>query len=553
MQNLVYFIVLVICFSCARQGSPSGGPRDEDPPVFLKANPDTLSLNVSTDIKEARIYFDEYIVLKDHTKQIVTSPLLGSEVTYSPIGSARKYIQIKFNKPLKSNTTYNFNFGNAIQDNNEGNKLPYFQYVFSTGDYIDSLRIRGEVSVLGQKKMSETILVALYRVDSTYNDSIILKEKPFYVSRVNEEGKFDLNYLHPGKYQIVAFDDHIDNMQFDLGKEKIGFLDEPVDLTEDLQVKIQLANQKPNYKAEKATQKEYGHIVFKATGNSELLEVEPLDMNFKTQRVTYVPKSDSLNFWFNPGVDSIEERSKRIKFLVKNQGEIDTLSMVYSNAQKHNLLLLDAHKGNLTPSKKLKLVANYPLVKIDSSFIFVEKDTVQIPFKIIRDLDSDHAFTIDFNVDFQSKYNVNIAPEALEDFFGKTINDTLKLKFQTQKRNDFGNLKLTLDNKPEKPFWLQLLNKKDEVIDEVYTTDSVFEYTYLRPDEYYFRILVDENENGFWDVADFFTKTQAEKAYVYPQTFNVRAMWDLDENWVLPSEDEVELELDEVIEITVPD
>jgi len=84
-----------------------------------------------------------------------------------------------------------------------------------------------------------------------------------------------------------------------------------------------------------------------------------------------------------------------------------------------------------------------------------------------------------------------------------------------------------------------LLNKKDEIIDEKYTTDSVFDYTYLSPGEYYFRILVDENENGFWDAGDFFTRTQSEKAFVYPQMFNVRALWDLDETWILPKENEI--------------
>ena len=46
---------------------------------------------------------------------------------------------------LKANTTYNFNFGNAIVDNNEGNILPYFNFAFSTGDKVDDTFISGTV------------------------------------------------------------------------------------------------------------------------------------------------------------------------------------------------------------------------------------------------------------------------------------------------------------------------------------------------------------------------------------------------------------------------
>lgn len=58
---------------------------------------------------------------------------------------ANKYILIQWEDTLKANTTYNFNFGNSIADNNEGNVLPYYNFVFSTGSIIDSLYISGNV------------------------------------------------------------------------------------------------------------------------------------------------------------------------------------------------------------------------------------------------------------------------------------------------------------------------------------------------------------------------------------------------------------------------
>ncbi len=522
----------MLAISCARQGTPSGGPKDETPPEFLRSSPDTLSLNVSTKLKEIRIEFDEYIVLKDHTQQIVISPPLGSGTVFMPVGSPKKYVQIKLYEPLQENTTYNINFGNAIQDNNEGNKLSYFQYVFSTGDYLDSLELTGKASVLSEKKLSDKLLVALFRVDSAYNDSVILKKKPFYVSRLDSEGMFKLNYLRPGKYQMVAFDDVVQNMQFDLGQEKFGFVEDLIDLSENQTVDIQLFDQLPAYKVGKADQKGYGHLVFRFSGQPDEVSIAPIDFDFTTSKVSYQPKNDSLNFWFNPSLDSISEKSKRLNFLVKHENKSDTISVVYSNSQQHKLSVKEVNKGNYTPSRKVKILTNYPITKIDSTYISVRKDTIDLPFRVIPDDKNENAFTLDFKIELSSSYEVSFLPHAITDFFDET-NDSLKLSFKTKTRNDFGNLKLTLQNKPDKPFWIQLLNGKDEIIDEKYSTDSSFEYTYLNPGEYYFKILIDENENQHWDTGDFFNKKQPEKALIYPATLNVRAMWDLDETWVL--------------------
>ena len=232
MRFLSILIGLLILTACARQGTPTGGPRDETPPRFLNATPDTLSTNVSTDLSEIRIDFDEYLVLKDYTQNIIVSPPLSSTTTFTPVGTPNKSIRIKLNEALAPNTTYNINFGNAIQDHNEGNVLPYFQYVFSTGEYIDSLELNGKVRVPFVREQPKNLMVGLYKIDSTYNDSIILQQKPLYIAKANEKGEFTLNYLKEGKYQLIAFDDEVNNMQYDFGKEKFGFIDEFIDLNE---------------------------------------------------------------------------------------------------------------------------------------------------------------------------------------------------------------------------------------------------------------------------------------------------------------------------------
>lgn len=537
MRFLSILIGLLLLAACARQGTPTGGPRDETPPRFLSATPDTLSTNVSTDLNEIRINFDEFLILKDYTQNIIVSPPLASSTSYTPVGTPNKYIRIKFTESLEPNTTYNINFGNAIQDHNEGNVLPYFQYVFSTGEYIDSLELKGKVKVPSIRKQPENLMVGLYKIDSTYNDSVILQQKPLYIAKANENGEFKLNYLKEGQYQLIAFDDEMNNMQYDFGQERFGFLDKFIDLNDNdtKEFQIELFDQRKNYKVDRAEQKAYGHILFKFEGEVDEVQIEPLDFEFRTSRIDYKPMSDSLNFWFNPAVDSIAEPSKRLQFTVKHQDKIDTISLVYSNSQAHQLKLERKEKLEISPERKPKFTANYPIESLDGSKLSVFSDTIELEAQLIADPNDKHSFTIDFPIALESAYEIYMYPEMLTDFFQQT-NDTINFNFKTKAKNNFGNLRLKLDPVPESPFWLQLLNNNDQVLEEIYTESSEFTFNYLSPEQYYFKILVDENQNGHWDDGDFFNKTQGEKAYVYPSMVNVRALWTIDETWKLPIE-----------------
>ena len=130
---------------------------------------------------------------------------------------------IQWQDTLQANTTYNFNFGNSIVDNNESNPLRYFNFAFSTGDKLDDTYISGEVKDgFSFKKPSSSenkFVVGLYKASDTIN----YKEKPYYVAKVDDDGYYELNYLAPGKYKILAWDDENSNTVFDQGKEKIAF------------------------------------------------------------------------------------------------------------------------------------------------------------------------------------------------------------------------------------------------------------------------------------------------------------------------------------------
>jgi len=530
-------LTILTVISCARQGSPTGGPKDETPPVFLKADPDTLATNVDLNLQEATINFDEYVLLKEYSKNVVVSPSFQIPPIVTPQALAKKYISIKFQEPLLPNTTYSFNFGDAIQDFNENNKLSNFQYVFSTGSFIDSLKVTGRVNSSYDFKLPEKILVGLYKVDSTYKDSIILQKKPYYIARANDKGEYQLNYLASGKYKLIAFEDKVENVMYDYGKERLAFHNEPIELNANQQINLNLFNQKPDYRKPEASFKQEGLIVFKTTGATDDVTITPVGKEFKTAYIQKFPRQDSINFWFNPKVDTIVGRSAKLNFKVQHKDQIDEVSALYSKSNTERKLEFKAlNDQKLAPNKPFKIQANAPIKSLDLSKIYVFKDTVSIPFKVSIDTVNAQNLNFAFDKNLDEKFEVNIYPNALTDVLGEK-NDTLAYPIKMGTRGDFGHLKLTLQNTPSKPFILQFLktDKDFTVIEEIYNpaNKNYFEFNFIEPGEYLFRLLVDENENGKWDTGDYLSGKQPEPIYLYPEPIKIRAMWDATETWVL--------------------
>lgn len=203
--------------ACANVGMPSGGPKDTAPPKILKAIPANFSTNFNA--AEAEIHFNEYIQFKNLNKQLIVSPPVEKNPEIKVKG---KKILIRFQDTLLPNTTYSINFGNAVADFNEGNVLEDFQYVFSTGAVLDSLRISGEVTDAYTAQPVEGAVVMLYKKSG---DSLIINDFPYYVGRSNAKGRFSVKNIADTSYSLVALVDINNNYKYDSPDEQLAFLD----------------------------------------------------------------------------------------------------------------------------------------------------------------------------------------------------------------------------------------------------------------------------------------------------------------------------------------
>ena len=107
-------------------------------------------------------------------------------------------------------------------DNNEGNPLKDFTYVFSTGNTIDSLTLSGKVIIAETGKADSTIIAMLYR---NADDSAVQKRKPDYIARLNGDGSFNFINLPAGNFKIYALKDGDGGKTYNSKKELFAFAD----------------------------------------------------------------------------------------------------------------------------------------------------------------------------------------------------------------------------------------------------------------------------------------------------------------------------------------
>ena len=198
LQFILFSVVTLFAAACANIGNPSGGARDEDPPLFVSANPPQGSLNV--DKTRISITFNELVNVKDAFSKVVVSPPSRQVPRVASVG---KRVTVTFDS-LLPNTTYTIDFADAIEDNNEANKLQGFAYTFSTGAELDSLRISGMVLDSRNLEPRQGILVGVHE---NLNDSAFVKVPLLRVAKTDDRGQFTIRGLKECTYRLFYLDD----------------------------------------------------------------------------------------------------------------------------------------------------------------------------------------------------------------------------------------------------------------------------------------------------------------------------------------------------------
>ena len=533
MRNLIYTVLSIVVISgCAKRGSPTGGPVDSIPPVLVNASPKINSTNF--DSEEVKLTFDEFVKLDKVADQLIISPPLEkTSYEVKPLSGVTKKVFLKFLDSLESETTYTINFGNSIKDNNEGNPLTFFNYTFSTGDEIDSLYIRGNISDAYNLETDDYVSIHLYRIDSIFNDSIIFNNRPTYISNSLDSTSYQFQNLKEGKYLIIALKDIDNNYFFDPFYDKIGFIDSLITLPKDSIIDFKLFKEetaliwdKPHFiNSEKIGFGYYGKL------NIKNIEIESSLPDSVQYTFTKESEKDTLVFWLSRNsFDSLN-----FNMIEKDTTKLVTVMFDRARDTLIDSLSISPKTANVIHLREtFKLSSNIPLIKIRDSLITIRDiDSLIVPFttSISDNLDE---VNIEFEVSPSDSYRVYILPEAIKDIRG-VINDTLEYNVVSQSLEDYGNVYLDVIRNNESKFILHMIDNNGDIIREFknVTQNSTYNFDYIRPGKYRFRLIEDSNNNDIWDTGNYLRKIKPEPVYYFLNELEVRANWDFNETFDL--------------------
>lgn len=583
MKRILYaiiFLVVIFLASCANVVAPTGGPKDETPPVVLSSKPANGTTNFYD--RTVRINFDEYVVLKEAQKNIMISP---PQETHPNCRLSGKTLIIRFAEPLKENTTYSISLGEAVKDLHEENTLFGYSLIFSTGEEIDSLSISGKVVHAQNLQPVEKMYVMLYAADSVPMDSIRTKPKtqrPDFVTLCDKNGEFSFHGLSEKKYFMFAMKTNGTSLKYDHITDEIAFLDSLVTPTYQKPYEPQPNDTVPNdtisknathddslhinspqkivlksFVGEDSIQKilkkelvEYGHYRFAFRYPADKVNIEILDTVNDSFKLIKMPSSnnDTIHFFYSPerdslnvriSFDTIEETMKvplKAKQKKKQKKSEEIISLTFKNNVKSNVLV---------PGQSLELLFAAPIIESlpsENFLLLCENDTLRdaFTFEKIDSLSMIYRLKTDKKIEEEKSYKVVIPDSVFIDVRG-CHNKSQTISFKMGNESMYGNLFVKIRTKTETPqIIVQLLNDKDNIVDTQIFKPSESEpdkisFLHLSPGKYKLKAIIDTDLNGKWNTGNLERGIQPEKVFYHKNTFEIRANWDidLDEEWVI--------------------
>lgn len=507
----VIVVLLVIISACAVVKPPQGGPKDVAAPVAETQYP----ANKTTNFRDKQLYisFDEFIALKNFTTEVVVNPYyLPTDIKTEVKG---KKLEVSFNEPLQANTTYSINFGKSIVDITEANPIEDYTITFSTGPSMDSLKVIGKINKEGAKGTITKILVGLYPLHDTINPT---KDKALYTTNTIDSN-FVITNLPEQEYQIFAFDDVNKNLLYDSLTEHIAFLNQTINTTNKDTLNLNIFKEDTrSFKLNRPIYKDnFVEITF-SKGLKEIdcklpylyqekdnkLLVYEQDMNITQLKLSV---KDSSNLLIDTTLEVLESKSKFID---------STLTLGEPNLY-----------NNKKPFEGLVFNFNHKLKSInkDSLIIVINKDTVKHTSPLVNiNIDADNNMLYVNSKNPLDTLYLTLRPKALQSYSGHT-SKFLSTRYVPVADKTYGNISGTITT-DEKQYILYLCDAKGKELYQI-TNPTYFDFKYLNPSSYTLKILVDSNNNGFYDTGDLQTKKQPETIIKYEKVINVKSNWEV--------------------------
>lgn len=527
---LLSWMVLLIQ-ACASMQTPQGGPKDEEPPKVLKETPKNLSTNFIN--KKILIEFDEYFKLNNEYTEIAISPALENPPVYK---IKQKSLEIELKDTLEANTTYTINFGNAISDVNESNKLVNYSYVFSTGKQIDSLQISGKVLSSDDNLPYKGATVFIFPIE---RDTLFGKKRPAIFTTTDSSGVFALKNLKEATYKIYALKEETGSDRiYNSPKEEIAFLGQPIKLNKDTaNIVLKLFKEVPErFRVLDKKIETDGRITLIFNKPIKKPSIKFLDNTIKKPIISYSKNADTALIWLR------ELTFDSLKMVINDQNKIlDTIRLTRNKRDTYTRTIKfenNLASGKIKPGTSLELTSNLPLTSINKSLVQLMVDSVaqtNFNFDIIDA--NNRVVRVNYPWRIKKRYSLLFKENAVTDIYG-TKNKEISLDIELDEVENYGNLTLNIDRADtSKSYIIQLLNEKKQLLKESpINANALLSYNTISNGKYYVKVIEDINKNEMYDTGNVKNNLQPEKIWLYDKELIIRPNWDREEKITIPKE-----------------
>lgn len=578
---MVLLVIVGTVYSCANKGYPEGGPKDETPPKVIGENPASFVTNF--DKKSVSIYFDEYVQIPNISEKFIISPPLKKKPKVRLRG---KYILVELADTLKPGTTYSLDFADGIVDYNEANPLGYYRYVFSTGNYIDTLELSGNIVEAESYEPAINKYVFLY---SDLNDSTPLKQIPDYIARTDSSGFFRVTNIKDQPYRVVAIEDNNRDYKYTPEAEPIGFLNKEVQpvvfnmtrtdtITPDSIVTRTYAAYGPNNLILRLFQEEPTQLylvdgdrkerekltfAFSIPGINEFkirsLDTLPLDNWYLPERTL---GNDTLNLWIK---DSVVYKKDTLNFVLSylrsdsvgmRTTNFDTVKYVFTTKKREEKNNRKKKEDEKPPIEFLKMTSSTgttqdvntdivlefdkPILEegLANIQLFEKVDTIYTPveYELIQDSLKIRQFRIRVKWKPEQNYRLRIDSASVHTIYG-LHNNKIENNFKVKALEEYGSLKVNMKGvqgqvivELYKSEATMAKDKKtyDVVARKMINGDANVMFELLNEGKYRIRAIKDGNGNGKWDTGLYLKQVQPEEIVYLPGEVNVRQNFDIE-------------------------
>ena len=245
-----------------------------------------------------------------------------------------------------------------------------------------------------------------------------------------------------------------------------------------------------------------------------------------------VPRTDTLRLVSKVKPKTEEEKAKEREEKEKERKKRrkkDEPEPVYTE-----FLPMDVYApGTMDIYDYLTLTFQEPVASIDTAAMHLQQKVDTLWHDVAFDFQQDSTDLKKYNIfadwEWGESYAFSIDSTAIHGLYG-LFTDKVKKEFKMKKPEEYGQIFFNVTGTVG-PCFVELLDGQDKVLRTVKVVDGKADFYYLNPGKYGARLVEDANDNGVWDTGLYAEKRQPERVYYYPQVLELKANFDLLQDW----------------------